>query len=938
MHSCTFIKTRLKNLAMTAGFLLIVAIAAGCGQKSADSLLTSAKDYIAKKDYSSASIQLKSALQKKESGEVQYLLALSLVELGDYGGAELQARRALLSQYSPDAVYPVLAKAMLGLGEFKKITAELGKVAVNDPANQALISTILGEAYLAQRQPANALNSFDAALVKVPNEPRALIGKARAIAMPIAGNDTSGSAAASALTVADEILAGSPNFAPALALKADVLIAQAKTTEAIEVLNKLVAASPFNGQARFSLISLLTAENKLDEAAAAINAMKQVAPRDIRPNYLSGVLALRKGETVKARDEAIKVLNVAPDHPPSLVLAGAAEYQLGSLSTAADYLRKALALSPENIYARNMLVAIYLRQGQPGKAEDALAPALKSAPSDPAVLRAAGEVALANNQPKEAATYYAQALAVEKSSVATQTRLAQIRLANGEVNDAVAGLEAASSLDKDQYQADLSLIALYFDKRDFDKALAAVSMLEKKQPNNPMTHNVRGAVYVGKKDIKAARLNFERALTIQPNYLPAASSLARLDLADKNPAVAKERYESIVAKDPGNDGALLALAQIQSLSNTPAADVAATINRAIKANPNSAQARVALVGFYTRQADVKSALVAAQSAQTAMPNEPRIVEALGTAQVAAGELALGLETFNKLTRMQPDSPLPLMRLASAQYASKSIDAAIATWRKAMSIKPDLLEAQREIIAAQIASGRVEDALKEAKAIQKSRPTEAIGFAAEGDILASQKRFADAGNAYAEGIKRQSVAELLARQYEMLIAAGKTPEANVLASKWIQANPKDTVVRFQIANDLLAKKDYRDAASRYKEIIAIQPSNFGVLNNLAWVLHQIKDGSAMEYAEKAYAIAPGNPEVMDTFGWILFSKGDTARGLTMLKQAVSASPKNLEARLHLAKAFVAASDKVAARKELEVIVGQKENSAIAVEANQLLQSL
>ncbi len=934
MHSCTFMKIRLKNLAITAGFLFVVTIIAGCGQKSADSLLASAKDYIAKKDYSSASIQLKGALQKKESGEIQYLLALSLVELGDYSGAELQARRALLSKYSSDAVYPVLAKAMLGLNEFKKITAELGKVVVNDTANQALISNIVGEAYLAQRQPADALTSFDAALLKVPGEPRAQIGKARAAA----GNDTSGNSAANALKVADEILASSPNFAPALALKADVLIAQAKPTEAIEVLTKLVGASPFNGQARFSLISLLTAENKFDEATKAITAMKQAAPRDIRPNYLSGILALRKGETVKARDEAIKVLSVAPDHPPSLVLAGTAEYQLGSLSTAADYLRKALAANPENIYARNILIAIYLRQGQPGKAEDALAPALKSTPNDPAVLRAAGEVALANNQPKEAATYYAQALALEKNSVMTQTRLAQIRLANGDVNDAVAGLEAASSLDKEQYQADLSLVALYFEKRDFDKALAAVSMLEKKQPNNPMTHNVRGAVYVGKKDIKAARLSFERALTIQPNYLPAASNLARLDLADKNPSAARDRYESIVAKDPGNDGALLALTQIQSLSNAPAADVSATINRAIKANPNSAQARLALIGFYTRQADVKSALVAAQSAQTAMPNEPRVIEALGLAQLAAGELSQGTETFNKLVRMQPDSPLPLMRLASAQYASKSIDAAIATLRKAISIKPDLLEAQREIIAAQIASGRVEDALKEAKAIQKSRPTEAIGFAAEGDILASQKRFADAGNAYAEGIKRQSVAELVARQHQMLIATGKAPEANALADKWIQANPKDTVVRFQIANDLLAKKEYRDAASRYKEIIAIQPSNFGVLNNLAWVLHQMKDNSAIGYAEKAYAIAPGNPEVMDTFGWLLFSKGDTARGMALLKQAVSASPKNLEARLHLAKAFVAASDKAAARKELEAIAGQKENLSIATEANQLLQSL
>jgi cellulose synthase operon protein C len=934
MHLYRFIKRVSHGCAASVCFLSIAMVGAGCTQKNADSLVVSAKDYIAKKDFSSASIQLKSALQKKESGEVQYLLAQTLLEMGDYPGAELQARRAFLSQFSPDAVYPVLAKAMLGLGEFKKITSELSKVVVSSAAEQALITTIVGEAYLAQRQPTEAIAAFDAAIQKVPGEPRALVGRARAAVV----GDLANNSAADALKIANDILLASPTFAPALALKADLLIAQSKPAEAIEVLSTLVQATPFNGQARFSLISLLTAENKFDEARAAIEAMKKVAPRDVRPNYLSGVLALRKGEALKARDEAIKVLSTVPDHPPSLVLAGAAEYQLGSLSTAADYLRKALTSTPENLYARNLLVAIYLRQGQPGKAEDALAPALKSAPSEPTVLRAAGEIALANNQLKEAANYYAQALTLEKNSVVTQTRLAQIRLANGDVSDAVSELETASGLDKDQFQADLSLVALYFEKRDFDKALTAVGTLEKKQPNNPLTHNVRGAVYVGKKDIKAARLSFQRALELQPNYLPAASNLARLDLAEKNPLAAKNRYEAIVAKDATNDGALLALAQIQSLTNAAPAEVVATLERAIKANPNSIQARAALVGFYTKQADVKSALAAAEAATSALPNEPRAVELLGSAQLGAGQVNPAIETFNKLARIQPESPLPLMRLASAQYAAKSVDAAIASLRKALAIKPNLLEAQREIIGAQIASGRVEDALKEAKAIQKSRPTEAIGFAAEGDILASQNKFAEAASAYAEGGKRQPTAENTARRYQMLVADGKASEAIAIANKWIQENPKDTVVRFQIANELLAKKDYREASARFKEIVGIEPSNFSVLNNLAWVLHELKDPSAIGYAEKAYAIAPGSAEVMDTFGWVLFSKGDVTKGTTLLKQAVTASPKNLDARLHLAKALIAAGDKASAKKELETAISFKDNSPLTTEANKLLQAL
>ena len=923
--------SRLVNvLTGAAALAVVVALLGACSEDRPDALVASAKEYLAKKDYPAASIQLKNALKQKDSGEIRYLLGKTSIGLGDYAAAQIQLRQALESKYSTDAIYPELSKVMLGLGDLKKLVTEFGNVTVSSAEQQASIKADVGEAYLALGQPKEAQEAFLAALASVPGYPRARVGEGRNLA--VAGDVTGATA------IANDILAKQPDFPQALGLKADLLASQGKSEEAVAVLTTLVKVTPYNGQARFALVSLLIAGGKFDLAGVAIVEMKKALPRDIRGKYLEALLAFRQNDPAKARDALVPVLNAIPDPGPAMLLAGAVEYQLGSLSTAADHLRKVIAKFPNNVYARNILVATYLRQGQPGKAEDALTPTLTLAPNDPTVLRAAGEVALANNKLKDAAMYYDRALSLEKDNSAIKTRLAQIRLASGETERALADLETTSGLDTTQYQSDLSLITTYVTRKEYDKALAAVATLEKKLPADPLTYSIKGAVYLAKKDTKSARMYLEKALSLQANYLPAARVLAGLDIADKNTAAAIGRFESILVKEPNNEGALLGLAQAQVAASAPGKEITATFERAIKANPSSVAPRLAQINFLNQNRDPKAALTAAQAANAAIQNEPRILDVLGLAQLAAGETNQAIETFNKLASAQPDSPLPQLRLAAASYAAKQVDAPIQALRKALAIKPDLLEAQRGIIAMQIAAGKPEEALKEAKAVQKARPKEAIGFAMEGDVLESQKRHADAAKAYAEGIKRQPVPELVVRQIQLLEVAGLSAEARSVAAKWLKENPNDPVVRFHLATTAMQNKEFKEAVESYKDILKKQPDHFQTLNNLAWVLGELKDPSALSYAQRAYALAPTNAGVLDTYGWLLFNSGDGKRSVELLTQAAMSSPQDVDIRVHLAKALIKSGDKAGARKELEAATKLGEKSPPKAEIEQLLRSL
>ena len=145
-------------------------------------------------------------------------------------------------------------------------------------------------------------------------------------------------------------------------------------------------------------------------------------------------------------------------------------------------------------------------------------------------------------------------------------------------------------------------------------------------------------------------------------------------------------------------------------------------------------------------------------------------------------------------------------------------------------------------------------------------------------------------------------------------------------------------RLYLAESANNRKDYAAASKYYRTLVDAQPNNAAMLNNLAWSLDQSKDPKAIEYAERAYKLAPEQPAVMDTLGVMLVEKGDGARGLELLKKASSKAPQNGMIRLNLAKALVKTGNKDEARKELDELTKLGEKFPAQAEVEKLRQSL
>ena len=277
-------------------------------------------------------------------------------------------------------------------------------------------------------------------------------------------------------------------------------------------------------------------------------------------------------------------------------------------------------------------------------------------------------------------------------------------------------------------------------------------------------------------------------------------------------------------------------------------------------------------------------------------------------------------------------------MAEAQTAANDKAAAMQSLRKALSMKSDLIEAQRGIIMLELDAGRTPEALAMARQVQSQRPREAAGYILEGDIHVFKKSFPEAAAVFRTGLKQTGASEFAIRLYASLYAGGNTAEADRFADGYLREHAKDLQFRLYLAQTANSRKDYATASKHYRALLDAQPNNPAVLNNLAWSSARLKDPKAIEYAEKAYKLAPDQPAIVDTLGELLLEKGDTARALELAQKASSLDPKNTQIQLNLAKALVKAGKKEEARKELDALAQQGEKFPAQAEVSKLRQSL
>ena len=908
--------------------VLLTLVLAACGQKP-EAMVQSAQAFLDKNDVKSALIQAKNALQvNPELPQARVILGKALLMSGDAAGAETELRKAATLKAPPEQVLPLLAGALLAQGQAKKLLGEMGTVVLATGTAQADLLTSLAIAYGMVGQAEKLDATLRAAVLADGNfEPaRLLIARQKAL------TDVDG-----AVADIDAIVAKSPSNVQALKLKGELLLyLKNQPDAALAAFRKSVATQPDFMAGHVAAVRVLLQQQKLDEAEKQLAGLIALAPNHPQTKYLQAQLAYQRKDFQSARTLAQQALKSVPNSPMVLQLAGATELELNASLQAESDLARALQLAPELTMARRLLAGIYMRSGHTAKALGVLAPGLAREPVDPALLSVAGELYLQMGDATKAQALFAKVSQQDPQDVRKRTALDMAQLASGRA-DALTDLEQVAGADKGVV-ADLALISVHLSHQDFDKALKALDALERKQPNQASTALLQGRVYRVKQDPVNARKHYERALALEPTSFLAVAGLAGLDVAEKKPEDARKRFETLLSKDPKSALAALALAELAVRTGAGNDAVIALIQRAVAADPTDATARVAQIAFYLRHNDAKQAVSVAQDAQTALPDSPEVLDALGRAQQAAGDANQAIVTFNKLVTLQPMSPQPYLRLADVYMATKDHDAAAQSLRKALEIKPDLLQAQSSFIRLDMDAGNYPEALATARTMQTRAPNDPVGYVLEGDINTTRKQWDAAISAYNAGLRHAPSAELAIHLHKVLLLSGKTAQADKFSAAWQKEHPQDVTYRLYLAEVAIVQNDLAQAERVYLALLGQHAANAVALNNLAWVTSKLHKDGAMAYAEKAVEISPNTPAYLDTLAGLLAEKGDYARALSLQKRVVDMSLGAPEFVLDLAKIQLKAGSKADARATLDALAALGDKFPAQAEVTSLRKGL
>lgn len=908
--------------------ILCAGTLTACGGEDSATSLANAQAKLSAGDYKTAMIQLKNAVAKDpNNGEARYELGKLYLDQNDLASAEKEFLRARESGYTAANVNPLLARTLLGEGEFQRVLDELPAPADSDPG-AATIQAMRASALLGLGRKDDAASELQRLSKTAPNNPDVHLVRAH---LALADGDI-----ARALEALDEALRNDPQHRDSQLLKADLLRATGKTAEAASIYRAVVKADPRQINPRLALARMAIAQNKLAEARSEVDAALKTMPNSLQARYTEALIDFREKKTEVARDHLASVLTAAPQYVPALLLGGSIEYTLGNLQMAETHLNKVVKAAPNNLYAVRLLAATQLRLARPDDAARTLAPALKSTRPDAAVLVVAGEIAQAKKEFAQASAYFAQAAKLSPGSAVIRTELGLSRLAEGDER-AMADLQAAADMEGSNGRADTVIILSQLEKKQFDAALLSIAALEKKQGIRPLTWNYRGAAYLGKRDVARARDSFNQALRLDPAFFPAAANLAELDLKDKQPAAARQRFEGILKANPKHLNAMLALADL-SRRDKDEKNYVRWLEKASRAQPHEVRPRVALARHLLAKGDKNRALAVAQEAVSANPADPAALDLLGSVQMEAGDNASAITTFSTLIKRAPQFPDAYLRLASAQFADKQTANARASLQRALRLQPDHLASLDASIRLELAEKKPNAALQIARQIAVKHPQSPVGYDREGDIQISQKRYAEAVAAYEKSLEKGSGSAGFIKLFRAVSLNGDTPAAEQKLLAWLKRNPTDLAVRGLAADHYMVTNRNKEAIAQFQEIRRLAPETLATLNNLAYLYQKENDRRALATAEQALKLAPDHPAVQDTAGWIMIENGQVSRGLALLRKAVAKAPDSPTVRYHYAMGLIKSGDKVQARQELERVVASSQKFPEIDEAKTLLAGL
>lgn len=658
---------------------------------------------------------------------------------------------------------------------------------------------------------------------------------------------------------------------------------------------------------------------RLDEAQALVKEVQKNDP--LIP--LGYILEAKTAEKAKRVDEAIAAYKKALERK-----AGAAALNplvaLLVRENRDDELRRLRADYNGDSEFDRLAAVQALAAGNKGRAEELAEQAVLGDPKGLDVRLWRAEVLKSLGKPEEAEKALRSAIAQQPSVPAPWLSLLMLQLSQKKTADAAATVEQIRSQVKSDTK-ELLMAQCYRAVGNTQKADESYREALKKSPNDPSVSASAVSFYeqIGRREEAESLL---RALRRHdPSNAWAARKLA-LSLAHRaGNRAAWEEALSLVGAEPRPDDVpddKIARADVYARGPEPGhrAKAVAILEGLLAEMPTLPKVHEQVARILFATGDVAKARGHAAEAASASGATPDTILFYAGVLLAANDLDGAEAQLKRLAAIEPDG-LPVAELKAKILAARGkADEGAAVLEKAFADRAKAPDAPA--VGASIVSLLSTPPLKNLEAAERvARAVAALGPAGRcvlAEVLAARGK---ADEAAAELTAAAKAGES-ARAGAVALSLAARPPADKrwrgLAESFLasagdpaEANPDRLLQRALL---LHLKGDFAEEVAVYERLIALHPSNYQFLNNLAWTLSEEmkKPEDGLKWIDEAIKRVGPVPDLLDTRGVILTRLGRLDDAVKALETAAG-QKKDATVDYHLARAYHKQGNADAARK-------------------------
>lgn len=505
---------------------------------------------------------------------------------------------------------------------------------------------------------------------------------------------------------------------------------------------------------------------------------------------------------------------------------------------------------------------------------------------------------LMTDEPTKALAQFSKVLQKNPNNAAAQYATANALMKSSKTAEAIPFAQKAHTLDGNNKFYTLLLAELYVKQKRYAEAEELYETLLKKGAQYAEYGVELAAIYLfdDKPDKALDTYNrVERELGLNEEI---TRQKQRIYLKQNKIDKAVNEAEQLVSSDPSNPDFLLEGAELL-IANDRADQAIGWIDRALKLDPDIAQAHVLLADIYRKKGDM--ARVQQELNQVfANPNleaglKARILSSyVGLTGENPGAQQDALKMAQELAKTNPNDPKSQVMMADLLIQQGRKQDARDAYARAARLDPSVYEVWGALLQLDGELNQVDSLLDHSQKALEVFPNQGLFWYSNGSANLYKRNYQQAIDALEESQKllagssnnelKVGIGAQLGDAYNGLGNYAKSDEAYEAVLKVDPLN--DHVLNNYSYFLSLRNANLPRAQQLAQKLVERHPANATYLDTYAWVLYVAKDYTkARQYLEKALADpASVNGTIIEHYGDVLYQLGESAKALEQWKLA------------------------------------------------------